>query len=107
MPKVFSSNYWDTIVRNSCDGTHEDLWRAHMKEVYEGLLGLFMGMPFPLSMNCFTKQDDFKVPWYLAINSFFSIDTTTLSPFDHDCRHASYYDPGRSYVCRLFFTYDA
>ncbi len=42
MPKGFNSDYWDTIVRKSCNGTHEDLWRAHMKEVYEGLMNRWL-----------------------------------------------------------------
>ncbi len=39
MTMSFSSYYWDTIVRKAQESNHEDLWRAHMKQVYKGLIG--------------------------------------------------------------------
>lgn len=38
MPKGFSRDYWDAILRKSWPNKHENLWRAHMKEVYQRLI---------------------------------------------------------------------
>ena len=38
IPKSFSSDYWDMIIRKSCGSKREDLWRAHLKEVYQRLM---------------------------------------------------------------------
>ena len=43
MPKHFISDYWDRIAKKSCGGKHEDLWRAHLKEVYQGLMDRWIG----------------------------------------------------------------
>lgn len=38
MPISNSSNYWDTIIGTSSGSNREDLWRAHLQEVYHGLM---------------------------------------------------------------------
>jgi len=38
MRDSFTTDYWDTIIAESTGGGHEDLWRAHLKEVYKGLM---------------------------------------------------------------------
>ena len=43
MNKSINNDYWDTIIRKSCERPHEDLWRAHMRQVYKGLAGKWLG----------------------------------------------------------------
>lgn len=43
LKKSFNNDYWDTIVKKSCERPHDDLWRAHMKQVYKGLAGKWLG----------------------------------------------------------------
>ncbi len=38
MSKGVSRDYWDTIIRDSGSSHREDMWRAHLKEVYRGLM---------------------------------------------------------------------
>ncbi len=38
MAKGFSRDYWDAILRKSWPSNHENLWRAHVKEVYQRLM---------------------------------------------------------------------
>lgn len=42
MPKGFAGEYWDSIIINSRGSRREDLWRAHLKEVYQGLMDRWM-----------------------------------------------------------------
>jgi len=38
MQKSFSGDYWNTITKKSIDNDREDLWRAHMKKIYQKLI---------------------------------------------------------------------
>lgn len=42
-PNSFSRDYWNTIVRKAQESNHENLWRAHMKQVYLELIGKWLG----------------------------------------------------------------
>jgi SAM-dependent methyltransferase len=42
MTKDFSSDYWDTIVKKLRDSESKDLWRAHMKWVYQELMNRWL-----------------------------------------------------------------
>ena len=43
MSNSSNRNYWDTIIRKFRDNPYENLWRAHMKEVYKVLAGKWLG----------------------------------------------------------------
>ncbi|MBW2173253.1 MAG: class I SAM-dependent methyltransferase [Deltaproteobacteria bacterium] len=42
MPKNYTGEYWDTIIRKSYGGNNEDFWRGHLQEVYQELIDRWM-----------------------------------------------------------------
>ena len=38
-----TSDYWDTIIERPGGRDHEDLWRAHLRGIYEGLMDSWVG----------------------------------------------------------------
>lgn len=42
MPNSLNSNYWDSVAEESCSSRREELWRYHMKWIYQRLIDRWM-----------------------------------------------------------------
>jgi len=44
-----------------------------------GMLGFFLGMPFPLGINYLSEKNTNDIPWAWALNGYFSVISTVLA----------------------------
>ena len=44
-----------------------------------GVLGFFLGMPFPLGINYLSEKNTDDIPWAWALNGYFSVISTVLA----------------------------